>query len=534
LRSRLRIAVLRRAPRRAFFGVAALAVIVALALAAGPALGQDSAVTDWVQVQGNAAHTGVAAAGPAPPYKEAWRFDPGVAGRFGFSTPVIGGDVAVTVGTHAVFGVDLATGETAWTVDRDFGPPVSAAVGTAGGSSVVVYTEGFGPTPPTEAFPSATPSGGSTSTSAVASSSPSASPSGAAAPQGEPFDSRVQAVDLTTQKPVWAKPVQLEAISRSGVTVDADTAYVGDQGGTVTAIDLAAGDVRWTYDAPGAVSSPIAVSGGIAVLSTEEQVDATPFLVGVHTSDGTEAWRTELPQSQSPGIAQTSIPAIIDGTIYVAMVGDRSVHALALTDGSERWVTQLNSFVSPRSSILVGGDVVFAVDLTGELYELDAVSGERRWDFAINGSAALGAPVLAGGAVLVPTNLGSLVAIEVQSRRLVARSASAGWSGYFASMAVTSDRVVVLKGGRAPGLVAFEHDPDGQLLSEVSPTVLAPGHLVGYYGIAAVPLAVVLLLIGKLLMGRMGPPVLPEQAWTDDDESEDDLEDDDPEDEDEE
>jgi hypothetical protein len=416
-----------------------------------------------------------------------------------------------------VVGVDLATGESAWTVDRDFGPPAAAAVADAGERRVIVYTEGFGPTPPTEAFPSATPSAGSATASASAPPSASGSPSGDATGQDEPFDSQVQAVDLSTQEPVWAKPVQLEAISRSGVTIDADTAYVGDQGGTVTAIDLAGGEVRWTYDAPGPVSSPIAVADGIAVVSTEEKTDAKPFLVGLHTSDGSKAWSVELTQSQLADTAQTTIPAILDGTIYLAEVGDRSAHAISLVDGTERWVTRLNAAVSPRSSFLVGSDVVLVVDSSGELYALDAVTGERRWDYAINGQSSLGAPVLSGGAAVVPTNLGSLVAIEVETRLLVARSAAAGWSGYLASMAVTPDRIIAVKGGRAPGLVAFEHDPDGRLLAETSPTVFAPGHLVAYYAIAAVPIALVLVLLGRLLLARMGPPPLPEQEWAGDD-----------------
>ena len=52
----------------------------------------------------------------------------------------------------------------------------------------------------------------------------------------------------------------------------------------------------------------------------------------------------------------------------------------------------------------------------------------------------------------------------------------------------------------------------GALVSIVSPTELDPSSLIVHYLMAAVPLAVVLLLLGRWLRGRMGPAFLDDET----------------------
>ena len=136
---------------------------------------------------------------------------------------------------------DIATGGELWSVDRDYGPSVSPAIAETSKRRILIYTEGFGDNPPEG---TATPSPDGDAESVVSPSSGSGSDAG-------PFDSHVAAIDLDTQEPVWDAPVQLDAVSRTGVTVDGDTAYLGDNTGTVYAIDVATGAIRWTADAGG-------------------------------------------------------------------------------------------------------------------------------------------------------------------------------------------------------------------------------------------------------------------------------------------
>ena len=77
--------------------------------------------------------------------------------------------------------------------------------------------------------------------------------------------------------------------------------------------------------------------------------------------------------------------------------------------------------------------------------------------------------------------------------------------GALRTLAVTSDLVIGVRAGSRPGLVAFDHDPDGTLVRIASPTTIDPGRLAANAALAAVPVVVVLLLLGRALAGRVGP-----------------------------
>lgn len=482
-----------------------------LGLTATPAQGQGTpAPEDWSQFQGDAAHAGSTAVGPQPAFRQAWRFDPGLTGRFGVSAPVIAGDLAVTVAPGAVYGVDLATGEQTWMLDRDFGPPAPPAVAGNATGAVLLYTEGYGPNPPTEAFASST-AGTSPSSSEV-----SPSEAGTSTDAGDtPFDSRVVAVDLATQRPVWDAPVQLQGVSRTGVTVVGATAYVGDDDGMITAIDLASGAVAWTYDASGPVATPIAAAGERLVFSTQPRTGQPAVVIALDSSDGSERWRfkpTALPYL-------TTVPAIAGDTLVLGFsdqTGSRA-RALALADGTQRWETAVNSQFSPLTSLIPTEETVVAVDAYGQAYSLDLTTGARNWDYALNAVAVRSVPVEIGSSLLITTDEGELVAIDTRSHDLIARTAGVGPRGYLGPMAITSELVVAVKGGHHPGLVAFEHDPDAALLSIASPTVLSIGPMVANFALAALPLLLLLGLAGRWLSGRLGPAFSEDEGPGDDD-----------------
>ena len=462
---------------------------------------------EWQQFQANGAHTGIAPDGAAPPLRQAWRFDPELTGRFGVSPPVLGDGVAVTVGPEAVYGVDLDTGETAWEIARAYGPSATPAIAAGEAREVLLYTEGYGKDPPEQAYPSASPT---SSGSVAASPSPSSTGSKGDGEEtgGDSSQTHVVAVDLQTKEPVWDAPVSLEAVSRTGVAVDGETAYVGDDGGTVTAIDVATGDVRWTFDAEGPILTAIAAAEGTVIVSTQPREAGSTALVALDAADGTEAWRV----GEEAGPFTTSTPAISDGTVYLGFTdatGNR-LRALALEGGGERWSLTLASQLLYLTAPVVAPDALYAIDLSGQVHAVSPATGEELWDYAINALVPR-AGALSATALLVPTARGSLLSIDTQSHDLVARTAADGPQGYLGAMAVGSTVVVVVKGGHHPGLVAFESDPGTPLLSVPSPTVLDPGTMVANFAIAAVPMLVLLALAGRWLRNRMGP------AFADDD-----------------
>lgn len=471
------------------------AVVLLTLLAAGqgllPAAASAQAISGWGQFQADAAHSGFVADAAQPPFQTAWQLGVPLGGpnaTFGLSAPVVDGSTVVAVGADSIVAADLATGRQLWTVDRDYGPSVSPAIVDTPKRHILIYTEGFGDHPPEG---TATPSPDAT---------PSPSSSDAGSGTG-PFDSHVAAIDLATQEPVWDDPVQLDAVSRTGVTVDGDTAFLGDNAGKVYAIDVISGVVRWTADAGGFLTTALAVSDGSVVATVQGNRTSRSHLVAFDATDGSRTWDDEI----SGEAIFASVPAISGGTIVVGF-SDRTVRAFDGADGTERWATRLNRPMFFTGAPASTPDAVVVADALGQVYRLDLETGDRVWDFAINEPVTKSPVVVSGATVLVATSTGRLAAIDMESGLLVWQSDQG--SGLLRNLALTADTVVGVRGGLDPGLVGFTHDPDGTSVSIVSPTELNLPKLIGNFLVAAVSLALLLYLAGRWLAPRMGPAFL--------------------------
>ena len=109
-------------------------------------------VAGWTQAQGDASHSGSLADAAQPPYRESWHLDVplgGPDGDFGLSQPVSDGSVAIAVGADA----DRRRGP------RERGATSGPSIGTTDHPCrrpspqtprrrILIYTEGFGDSPP--------------------------------------------------------------------------------------------------------------------------------------------------------------------------------------------------------------------------------------------------------------------------------------------------------------------------------------------------------------------------------------------------
>ena len=452
------------------------------------------AASDWQQAQGDASHTGFAANAVVPPYREAWDLPVPLGGpssTFGLSAPVVAGSAVIAVGPDRVVAADLATGGQLLSADRDEGPSVSPAIASVKRRQLVIFTEGFGGTEP------------GTTASASASASTSSSPTPVAGSVNEPFDSHVEAIDLETQEPAWDEPVQLESVSRTGVTVDGATAFVGDNRGKIYAIEVSTGRIAWSAEVGGTLSTSLGVADGSVVATVQGGTSSTPRVVALDEADGSKIWDHEI----EGGSVYASSPAIADGRVVVAFA-DQTVRAFDLADGTEAWTARINNPVFFTGAPAVTPDAVLVVDSFGQVYRLDPTTGERDWDYAINETVLRSPVVVAGNRVLVATTTGRLVAVDIASGDLVWQGVTGG--GLLRSLTPTPDVVVGVRGGTQAGLVAFEQDPDGTLVSLVSPTTIdLPSLLLAFFA-AAAPVALVLSLGGRWLRVRMGPAFLPD------------------------
>lgn len=464
--------------------------------------GAQTDVGPWTQFQGGAGHHGFLADGPQPPYRVRWTL-PAPAGD-ALSPAIIVGGQAIAVGEAAVYGVDVGTGSVAWQLPRGGGPLSAPAVAPVDGREILLYlegplsAEGAASTSPTASAASSPTAIGSGATEASARPSPSAGSDGS---QANPADaSSLVAVRLRDHRELFRVP--LGGTARSSVTVDDGNAYVGDQDGTVYAVSLADGSVRWTATVPGRVDTPVAVGDGNVYVVARNLEDLRVAIAAFDASTGEPTWPPMALQASSTA---GSGPLAGEGSVVIGS-SDRLVRALSATDGSQRWGSLVLSLFSPVTSPASASGSVFAADISGGLYRLDPADGSRRWSYQLNDVVLRGSPVVSGSTVLLGLGDGRLVAIDVASGHLVGQTETS--PGALGAIALSNVVVVAVKGGERAGLIAFEHDPDGTLVDLPSPTELDALVTLSRYAAAAVLVFALAFGLGVLARRRFGGPVL--------------------------
>ena len=441
------------APSRARFALLGVAgVTIVVASLARPAAAEP---VGWSQFQGDAAHSGVGPEdGPLPPYRQAWTFEEPGSDR-GLSAAVISGEVAIAVGVEGVYAVDLGSGVERWSVPRAGGPLASPSLGAADGRTVLVYTEGE-----------------------------------------DDESSAVVGVDVAKQEELWR--TGLEDVSRSGVTIDAGKAFLGDDSGTVYAVDLESGTLLWTLERQGQVLSPPAAGGGVVYAPISDaqsgQVQVTAVDADTGPQDGNALWTFEPPVAGR----SLSTPTLRPDSLVVG-VSERLLVALDLEDGRELWEERLNAEPSQLSAPAASG-VVVASDLAGGVYAVKPGTGEREWSYQLNELNVRSSPVVVAGYTVVGLQDGRLVAIDLETAELVWASPSG--SGAIGAIAVAGDALVAARLGEQGGLVAFVEDPDGELVRIASPTVPDLPLMIGSFAAAFAAVSAVLWGFGRLLLSR--------------------------------
>jgi outer membrane protein assembly factor BamB len=447
------------------------------------------ALASWPQFQGGGSHLGVSD-GPTAPLAVAWTNEDielaGPDARGGLSAPVVAEDgTIVTVAPTAVLGFSPSDGAPVFEAERDFGPSSQPAVAEGADGPIVVFTEGFGDRPP------------------VGSATPSPSPTPGADEAG--FDSHVDAIDLATGSPAWPAALQLEALAHTPVAADDRNAYVGDAGGTVTAVDLSTGGASWTADVGALVSGAVTVVDEGLLVSTYGDRDTPGAVVELDAATGDEQWRTGPATIMSNLV---SAPILADGRILVLEAAGGIV-ALDPEDGGALWRTDIvnprvgQPFVSQGQAPVSAGGLVVAVDVTGRVYGLDAETGAERWDQALNDPSPVSPPVLTAEHVLVPSDSGTLYGLDRGTGHLVWRVD--GGDALLRGLADAGDALVAVAGLENARLVAFEPDPGAALLNEPSPTTFDPAGLALGYLLGGVVLGALIVLLARPLHRRLGP-----------------------------
>jgi len=219
-------------------------------------------------------------------------------------------------------------------------------------------------------------------------------------------DESLLAYNLKEGKRLWA--VDCGDIESSPVLAG-DRIIVANVLGEVFCIDRENGEEAWTYSIPdnkhlkGFRSSP-SVGDSTAVMGCE---DGTLYALSIRS--GELRWKVE---TGDPIVAP---PMIENGTVYAANLGGRMT-AVALETGTTEWVRNLGSPVFAGSAR--AAESILAVTSGGTLVALNPRSGEMNWKTELGG-VVNAAPVIAGEFAYIGTLRKLLYAVDVRSGEIV-------------------------------------------------------------------------------------------------------------------
>lgn len=194
----------------------------------------------------------------------------------------------------------------------------------------------------------------------------------------------------------------------AGFARSGSTAYYTTASGSLKAISLKNGKVKWTRDFPGKIFSTPAVYGKTLVFGCTDG-----NIYAVSASNGRTLW------SYSASKSVLSSPVIFDGKVYVG-ASDGVFRALSLTDGSLVWeYRDVEGFVECRPYV-DSVQVVFGT-WANRLYSLDTATGELQWVWSCSKPSRMYSP-----AATYPVKANGRIFVAVPDRRVYAIDATTG------------------------------------------------------------------------------------------------------------
>lgn len=155
------------------------------------------------------------------------------------------------------------------------------------------------------------------------------------------------------------------------LTVSANTVFVSDDTGNLSARDAATGAPLWQTSVGAPISAGVGSDGRLTSVVTRGN-DLVTF------DGGRELWRARLP-------AQVLTAPLVAGARVFVLAGDRSVTAFDGQTGRKLWSDQHpgDALVLRQASVLTAVNNTLVVGLAGRLVGLDPGSGQTLWSAAI-------------------------------------------------------------------------------------------------------------------------------------------------------
>ena len=195
----------------------------------------------------------------------------------------------------------------------------------------------------------------------------------------------------------WSNPV-----------IDNHTVFYTEREGTVNALDLGTGALKWQAFLGdfGYVHGTPAIDSGTVYVALVTGGGSAVTLFALDETTGAVRWRHASP---APAANAFTTPAVDGTSVYWYDYSGKTLHATNVADGVDRWTYAMpdKGFQGPT----VWAGIVYVTDGVGDIIAIDAPTGTEFWRASV-GSAITSAPTLAGGVLYVGDYTGAMYAIN--------------------------------------------------------------------------------------------------------------------------
>ena len=203
--------------------------------------------------------------------------------------------------------------------------------------------------------------------------------------------------------------------------IDGETIYAASSNGTVVAVEIASGDVRWRQRLDVVVTGGVGAGRGLVMLGTEDAE-----VIALSQTDGEELWRGPV-SSEVLSAPQTN------GDVVVAQTVDDKLIALDAETGERRWIYETTqpplTLRGTSKPLITQAGTVVAGFSNGTLVSVNAADGVYRWEERVavpEGRYDIervidvdGDLLLDGSRILAASYQGNLMAFDALTGRIV-------------------------------------------------------------------------------------------------------------------
>jgi eukaryotic-like serine/threonine-protein kinase len=234
-------------------------------------------------------------------------------------------------------------------------------------------------------------------------------------------------------KVLWS--YELGDMNDSSPAIAGGVVYAAAQNGTLAALDLATGKLRWKYSTGGALgigeSSPAVADGAVFVGDLDGVVHA------VNAADGRRIWTFKT------GSEIKASPIVVNGLVIIGSY-DTHLYALDARTGALRWKFQIKGQV--HATPAVQGDVLFLAGCDEMFRAIRIADGRQLYEIP-TGAYTGASPVIDGDRAYVGTFEYEVIALDLKARKVLWRySDKERQFPFYSSAALANGRVVL--GGR--------------------------------------------------------------------------------------